>query len=381
LQDIWERVYSESVMGKEKNIFVTGATGLIGSYLVKTFLAKGCKVYVLVRNKDGKTCEERVKTVLEFWDRKVFKKMANNLIILTGDLTHRYLGLNIEVRNLLKEKIDEIYHCGAITKFNSPFKEVKKTNVEGTKNILNLALQWSKEGRLERVNYFSTVYVCGNYKGLFTEKKLDLGQTFRSPYEQSKFEAEKLIQWYRKNNLWIDIFRLPVVVGESTTGKIFKFNHIYYLLRIWSLEILDIFPNEENFSIKIIPIDHLLKAIYYLSHCSIRKKNITYHLFKNKSLYTSEIFFLAKRYIGFKYPSHLVPYKKFNFKKLSPIQINIMKKISQFLLMPQAKLSSTYTEKMLKECNYSFPDFNKKYFYNIIKYAISVGFIKKHRKR
>ena len=38
----------------KKIIFLTGATGLVGSYLLKVFLKDNYKVYALARNKKGK---------------------------------------------------------------------------------------------------------------------------------------------------------------------------------------------------------------------------------------------------------------------------------------------------------------------------------------
>jgi len=48
-------------MGITKStIFLTGATGLLGSYLLKTLLNNNCKVYCLARSKDSRSAKERV---------------------------------------------------------------------------------------------------------------------------------------------------------------------------------------------------------------------------------------------------------------------------------------------------------------------------------
>ena len=47
-------------MKKKKTIFLTGATGLLGSYLLKILIEKGHKVYALVRSKNNKSAEDRV---------------------------------------------------------------------------------------------------------------------------------------------------------------------------------------------------------------------------------------------------------------------------------------------------------------------------------
>jgi thioester reductase-like protein len=52
---------------KQKTIFLTGATGLLGSYLLKTFLKNDHKVYALARDKNGKPAKQRVVDILKFW--------------------------------------------------------------------------------------------------------------------------------------------------------------------------------------------------------------------------------------------------------------------------------------------------------------------------
>ena len=47
--------------------------------------------------------------------------------------------------NLLRKNVDEIFHCAASTKFNLPLTEIRKINVNGTKNILDLASLYNKK--------------------------------------------------------------------------------------------------------------------------------------------------------------------------------------------------------------------------------------------
>jgi long-chain acyl-CoA synthetase len=297
-------------------------------------------------------------------------------VVLEGDVTKKNLGLDDKTRDLLKDEVEEFFHLAAITRFDAALKELKKVNVEGTKNVLELGLEWSKKGRLKKVNHFSTAYVCGDYKGVFKEKDMDVGQNFNIPYEQSKFEAEGVIDEYREKDLWIDIFRPPAVVGESTTGKTFRFNHIYELLRLWSLDILDVFPNDESFSLNLTCVDHVIRAVYFI-FCNVNIKNINYHLFGEKQFFTREIFELARKYIGFT-RTYLVSFEEFNKKNISPIHRNIMKRINLINAVPQIKLDSTYTRNILRRYNFNFPEFTAEHFSNIIQYAATYKFIKKH---
>ncbi len=216
----------------KSNIFLTGATGLLGSYLLKILLQNGHRVYCLARSKDNKSAKDRVVDTLSFWDEETIAKYKRNLKVFEGDIAKHNLGISDKEIFTLKEEVNEIFHCAAVTQFNWPLDKIRKVNVEGTRNVLELALKCKG---LKKVNYISTAYVCGDYKRVFKETDLDVGQKFNTTYEQSKFEAEKLVNEYRKERLWIDVFRPAIIVGESTIGKTFKFEHIDQLLRLWNL--------------------------------------------------------------------------------------------------------------------------------------------------
>ena len=64
---------------KKTTIFLTGATGLIGSYLLKILLNNGHKVFCLARTKKNKPAKQRVTDILKFWDEKVLSDNFNNL--------------------------------------------------------------------------------------------------------------------------------------------------------------------------------------------------------------------------------------------------------------------------------------------------------------
>jgi len=175
---------------KKPTIFLTGATGLIGSYLLKILLENNHKIYVLARSKKNKSAKERVTDSVQFWEDKI---STNNLTVLEGDITQENLGLDKASQNILSNEVEEIFHCAASITFNLPLEEARKINVGGVKNVLDLAFAWNHTGKLQKVNHTSTAYVCGDYEGVFREDDLELGQGFISTYEQAKFEAERLI--------------------------------------------------------------------------------------------------------------------------------------------------------------------------------------------
>jgi thioester reductase-like protein len=345
-----------SVVDKKPVVFLTGATGLVGSYLLKILLKNGHKVFVLARPKGDKNAKQRIAYVLNFWDKEVFSSFRKNLVVVEGDIAEKNFGLMPKELTRLYAEVEQIYHCAAVTDLNWPLNKIRKINVAGTKNILDFAL---KCPRLIKVNHISTAYVCGDYGGVFAEGDLDVGQKFNSTYEQSKFEAEKLVKKYRRKMLWIDIFRLPLVIGESKTGKIITFKNIYQFLSICKHNLFVALPIK-NFVTNMIPVDMCSNAIAFIARESTRRNN-TYHVFSNSAMFVEKILVRASQILGFKLPK-IVSGKDFDIRQLSPIQKHILEN-NIFALNFLTRLNSQSTNLYLSSNGLSLeitdPSFNK----------------------
>jgi thioester reductase-like protein len=68
------------------------------------------------------------------------------------------------------------------------------------------------------------------HRGRFSEDDLMVGQRFRNPYEQSKFEAELAVRAYAER-LPITIVRPSIIVGDRHSGWTASFNVLYWPLR------------------------------------------------------------------------------------------------------------------------------------------------------
>jgi len=354
---------------KKSTVFLTGATGLVGSYLLKTLLKYDYRVSVLARSKNKKSAEERVFDMLAFWNRGHFRK-TSNLEILEGDITKDNFGINEQDFVKLKEETEEIIHCAAITSYKWPLEDIRNTNILGTKRILDFALQCKKNGNFKKVNHISTAYVCGDFTGTFKENDLDVGQKFNNPYEQSKFDTEKLIQEYRKNtDLWIDIIRPCAVVGESTSGKInsFYFN-FYRVLHIWSLEVFDFFPGKGYF-INIVPVDELAESIVTIIGKNT-EKNKNFHTFRNMRLPLEQIMDAFYEFTRYKMPMP-VTITEFSKKNSSAVQ----KKLIDSIFGPfngYVILDSSKTEEFLKEHNFNYSEIDQKLLFTLFEYFTKI---------
>lgn len=353
-------------MPNPRTIFLTGATGLVGSYLLKIFLQKHHRVYALARSRDDKTAQERVLKRLAFWGSRA---ALGNLVILEGDITKARLGLDAPIFRGLTKEIEEIYHCAAIVNLKWPLAKVRKVNVGGTKKVLDFAIACHKNARLVKVNHISTAYIYGNYKGSFSENDLDVGQKFNTTYEQSKFEAEAVVGAYRKKGLWIDVFRPPIIVGHSQSGKILRFNNVYQFLYLCNLGIFNSLPIS-GICVMLNAVDYVCEAIYLISS-GTKKKNQNYHLFPEKPVPVEKFVSYGCQLMGLEKPK-IVSLDGFQMANLTPAQRAILN--NNILSIDfNNRLNSSYTNQLLKGYGFSFSEINEQFLTGVLKYFVKNG--------
>jgi thioester reductase-like protein len=353
-------------MKHKRVFFLTGATGLVGSYLLKIFLEKGHKVYALSRRKGGKSAHDRVVDKLKFWGGPAAAGQRN-LRVVEGDVCFKDLGITRDQRNRLIKETDEIFHSAAITDLNWPYEKIRKVNVGGTRHILEFARVCAKKGVLKKVNHISTACVYGDYTGVFAENDLGVGQKFGNTYTKTKFEAEKLVGKFRKRGLWVDIFRPPVVVGSSRNGKTFQLKHIYQFLYLCKLEIFDNLPLKEA-NLSIVSIDELAQAIYILSQRG-GEVNKNYHPFPNGMIPVRKIINLLYSTVKFKKPRY-VRYENFNLSGLSPVQ-KIILQDGVLSVNFKTRIDSRYTNSVLKRYNFIFQKHDNVLLTKVARYSFS----------
>jgi thioester reductase-like protein len=142
--------------------------------------------------------------------------------------------------------------------------------------VLELAREAIK---LRRLCHWSTAAVSGKRKGVILEEEFDEGQAFHNVYEESKFEAEALARSAMRN-LPVTVFRPGVIVGDSKTGEIDKFDGPYYLMVLIATNALNLrvpLPGRGSAPLHLVPIDYVVDAAHALSHDE-RAAGRTFHL-------------------------------------------------------------------------------------------------------
>ena len=99
-------------------------------------------------------------------------------------------------------------------------------------------------------------------RGTFGERQLDAGQEFRNTYEQTKWEAEHVVN--EADDLEPMIARPSIVMGESSSGWTPAFNVLYWPIRAFSRGLFENVPARPEALVDVVPVDYVADALVHL---------------------------------------------------------------------------------------------------------------------
>ncbi len=245
-----------------KTVLLTGATGFLGTQIARYLLEdKEVSILALVRGQDAAVAERRL--LRNWWEYpELTKAVGSEVKVVCGDVRQPKLGLNNQEYDSLAGKVTHIIHAAADWRL-APVEELRKTNVEGTEHVLELAKTINQHGGLERFSHVSTAYVARSRTGTVAETDLTDAYGFLTSYERSKYEGEQLVATAKKE-LPVSVFRPPMIVGDSQTGAIKTFNTIYFPLRLYLTGKMRVMPVKRSLRINMAPVDYVAKAVVQL---------------------------------------------------------------------------------------------------------------------
>lgn len=220
-------------------IVLTGATGLLGRYLLRDFLLRGHRVAVLVRGSKTQSAQERIEQIMQMWESEQGTSLPRPICIVS-DITQPLCGLTADDQAWLRENGHCMLHCAASLTFHEANGEPWRTNVEGTNHVLELC----RETGLTEMHYISTAYVCGSRDEVVMEEDLATGQEFRNDYEKSKFLAEQAVRDWGFDSL--TVYRPVVITGDSQTGYTSTYHGTYLYMKMARLLAQNTDPDENG---------------------------------------------------------------------------------------------------------------------------------------
>lgn len=275
-------------MGMKKTLFFTGFPGFLATGLMRQIIqdqyANIDHIYLLVLQQEKNKALHEITTF-----QKAEHIPKSMFTILEGDITKKNLRIDPVFQEQIQKKVTHVFHLAAIYDLAVPKNIARIVNVHGTSNVND----WVQSlENLERYIYFSTAYVSGKREGKIYETDLSNAFGFRNHYEETKYEAEVLVQ-QMKDKLPTTIIRPGIVKGHSTTGETMKFDGLYFFLNFYDrLRYAPFIPYisdgkgapEGNF----VSSDYVLKATSFLAFHSIGIGK-TYHLTDPKPYNTLQL--------------------------------------------------------------------------------------------
>jgi nucleoside-diphosphate-sugar epimerase len=188
-------------------ILVTGGTGLVGSHLLYHLISKGQRVRALHRK------DSRLDQV-----EKVFSLYTEKAQSLFEKIEWFESSVN-DLPNLEKafEGVTTVYHCAAWISFDPHhFKKLKKINIEGTANMVNLSLVH----KVEKFCFVSSIASLGKTTDgrLITEETHWNPEEENSVYSISKYAAEMEVWRGTQEGLNAVIVNPSVILGSGLRG-------------------------------------------------------------------------------------------------------------------------------------------------------------------
>ena len=196
-------------------ILVTGGTGILGSRVLFDLVSTGKKVRAIYRSGNFSVLEKTFK--INAPDNH--EALLRNIEWVKADIT------DIVSLGDAFENITHVYHCAAIVSFYPPdYKMMMKINVEGTENMVNLAL----ENGVKKFCHVSSIAAIGRSKEgeIITENSHWKTSPSNSGYAISKYGAEREVWRGINEGLNAVILNPGVILGpgdwNNNTPSMFK---------------------------------------------------------------------------------------------------------------------------------------------------------------
>jgi thioester reductase-like protein len=278
--------------------FVTGYPGFIGKRLVSRLIedlrGRPERLVLLVQPKSAAAARADLAA-----------QGAERADVVEGDVEQMHLGLSGAEFKALARDVTDVWHLAARAYLGAERAEFRRVNVEGTRNVLDLALA---ARRLRRLNHFSTAYVSGERVGVILEDELAMGQRFHNPYEETKFQAELLVR-RAQAEIPATVYRPSIVVGDSRTGEIDRFVGPYALaiLLVASPVFVPLpLPGDAVAPLNVVPVDFVVDAALSIS-ANPAGAGRTVHLVDPSPLSARRVYEMIAERTGKKLPPVSVP--------------------------------------------------------------------------
>ncbi|MCH5235019.1 MAG: amino acid adenylation domain-containing protein [Muribaculaceae bacterium] len=266
-------------------VLLTGATGYLGIHILKELIDSDAEeIYCLVRSKDTKEAEERLKTLLFYYFENTFDNLiGRRLHLIPGDVTS---PIDTSI------KTDTLINCAAIVKHFAEGTEIEDVNVGGAQHCIDYCL--ATGAKIIQISTASTRGLSVNGipapGKIFNEERLYMGQYLGNKYILSKFIAERMVlEAVAAKGLVGKIMRVGNLAPRSTDGEFqvnFQTNSFMGRLKVYNM--LGCCPfDSRDLTVEFSPINEVAKAIVKLS--GTPKECVVFHPYNNHNVLFGDV--------------------------------------------------------------------------------------------
>ncbi|MEO9532501.1 MAG: NAD-dependent epimerase/dehydratase family protein [Crocinitomicaceae bacterium] len=190
-------------------VFVTGATGLLGSHLLIELLSRGEEIKALKRTTSNL---DQVKSVFKFYLGEKSDVEFDKIKWVDGDV--------LDITSLIDgmNGCSKVYHCAAMVSFvKKDFKKMMKINKTGTANVVNVCLG----EKIDQLVYVSSTAAIGRdaSKEFYTEENKWVNSPDNSNYAVTKYSAENEVWRGVEEGLNAVIVNPCVILGPGNWNE------------------------------------------------------------------------------------------------------------------------------------------------------------------
>lgn len=205
---------------KDDAVFITGATGFLGSHILAELLEhkdyRNRNIVCLVRCDSASHGAERIQETFKRYNLNAHD--LDRVGIVSGDLVLPQFGLDYKDYEKLAVATSEVFHCAATVNMMADYETLKPQNVSATMCIIDFCLK----GRKKKLNYASTLSVfvsTDRNEGVALESdRLEEPCTIYGGYGQTKYVCEKLLLNIPSELCSINILRYGLLCGDTING-------------------------------------------------------------------------------------------------------------------------------------------------------------------
>jgi thioester reductase-like protein len=212
----------EKPLRDSRGVFLTGATGYLGAFLVDELLRCGApRVVCLVRGRDDDHAAERLVDGLRRAGLDIAAAAVGDRVeVWNGDFAAEHLRLSSAHLHSLEREIDVILHNGASVNFMQDYRNMRNANVLSVRRLLEIASSYGGKA----FHFVSTLRVFANREQIDACEEIgenvlpDEPPGFEDGYVHTKWAADRIAHAARDRGLPVGVYRPSFVIGRTTDG-------------------------------------------------------------------------------------------------------------------------------------------------------------------